>query len=133
MIIRARKNLGECEACGLDIVKGDEYVICADDEDIMITKRGMKVIPGRDFFRLHSVCSDVIQDNGEVPIDAKEALEETIGDVWEVTLKGKTWADVITIIPEMRDIDKEFKKVIEKWQKFYSERTREVGSDGKSI
>ena len=126
MVIRARKNLGKCEACGLDIVKGDEYDNYADVEDLMETKRGVKVIPGRDFIRLHSVCADVIQDGGEVPIDPKEALEETIGYVWGVTLKGKTWTDVIMIIPKMRDVNKEFKKVIEKWQKFYLERTRAV-------
>ena len=124
MIIRARKNLGKCEACGLDIVKGDEYVICADDEDIMITKRGMKVIPGRDFFRLHNVCSDVIQDDGEVPIDAKEALDELVDDVKQMTLQGKTWEE-IAAIPDVRNITKDFQKVIEKWQKFYLERTKE--------
>ena len=125
--MKARKDKGKCEACGLPIWKGDEYIDVADEDDWMETKHGKRVIPGRSFFRLHGVCADLVSDDRvEVPAEPRDELEILIISVWlpnyQGSLKGKKWIEtVVSDIPSTIS-DPDFRKKLEDWRLFYVKR-----------
>lgn len=125
--MKARKDKGKCEACGLPIWKGDEYIDVADEDDWMETKRGKRVIPCRSFFRLHSVCADMVSDDrDEMPAEPSDELEEIIISVWlpnhQGSLGDRKWISIVNVDPPMLNGDTNFQKKVAEWRSFYIER-----------
>ena len=128
--MKARKDKGKCEACGLPIWKGDEYIDVADEDDWMETKRGKRVIPGRSFFRLHVVCADMVSDDRvEIPAEPRDVLENLIISVWFSNyqgslnfLNGKKWIETVAADPPTHTFDPDFHKQLEDWRSFYIKR-----------
>lgn len=125
--MKARKDKGKCEACGLPIWKGDEYIDVADEDDWMETKRGKRVIPCRSFFRLHSVCADMVSDDrDEMPAEPSDELEEIITSVWLSNHQGsigdRKWISIVNVDPPMLNGDTNFQKKVAEWRSFYIER-----------
>ena len=125
--MKARKDKGKCEACGLPIWKGDEYINVADEDDWMETKRGKRVIPGRSFFRLHGVCADMVSDDrDEMPAEPSDELEEIIISVWlpnhQGSLGDRKWISIVNVDPPMLNGDTNFQKKVAEWRSFYIER-----------
>ena len=125
--MKARKDKGKCEACGLPIWKGDEYIDVADEDDWMETKRGKRVVPGRSFFRLHGVCADLVSDDRvEIPADPFGDLEILIISVWlpnhQGSLNGKKWIEIVASDPPNTISDPDFRKQLEDWRSFYVKR-----------
>ena len=128
--MKARKDKGKCEACGLPIWKGDEYIDVADEDDWMETKHGKRVIPGRSFFRLHVVCADMVSDDQvEIPAEPRDVLENLIISVWFSNyqgslnfLNGKKWIETVAADPPTHTFDPDFHKQLEDWRSFYVKR-----------
>ena len=125
--MKARNDKGKCEACGLPIWKGDEYIDVADEDDWMETKRGKRVIPGRSFFRLHVVCADMVSDDRvEIPVPPSDELEMLIISVWlpshQGRLNGKKWIEIVAVDPPTHTFDPDFHKQLEDWRSFYIKR-----------
>jgi hypothetical protein len=127
--MKARKEY-LCELCYLAIKKGDQYQWTADFDDIMVDKNGnSKVIPGRSFSRLHSLCMDLIADGEEVPNDLGEARDDILGEIYGYEeVKVLTLQEVLKL-PENPKTERDGEWYLESfvpWREFIQQRIKDV-------
>ena len=103
--MKVTENNGKCDACHLDILKGEDYREYTDNDD---------------FYRLHEPCADLIEDGGEMPIPPDEALDDLIYWVYGLSTIGKALWDIVKDEPQVlaRNGDEAFFDVLNKWRIF---------------
>jgi hypothetical protein len=130
----ADKNIGKCEACGLSIIEGDNYVRYAKTEDVIKKGRTTKLMQGKESFNLHKVCADMVRNRDEIDDEPKDIILEWVGLIWNTSLPGKTLEEVISVVPEMDDIFIEKRqKIIKRWREFYLERVKKERMEGRDF
>ena len=105
ILTKATKNNGKCDACHLDILKGEDYREYTND----------------DIYKIHELCADLIEYGGKMPVLPNEVLNDLIYCVYGVSPNDEPLLDIVKDDPRMFTAteDEDFLDMLDKWRHFF--------------